>query len=254
MATSLSPLAADVAWVRPPEPIRGLDHLGAQAPCTALYAQLLPGITNVTDRARYYSFHPWSLWAFERRYTDHSLDGFRRVLRRAECLFALIGIRHARSLPDADEGLHGAGMVGRFELLRIGHEAEIQLDDFAALEGKKRYFKNKLGGLGQYYFGPLRDLRILDHSPQGIPRTRPATIVSAVVRSPRRSRRECPRTPSSAYSSALGAGPISTRLRRSVHVVSAAMRPSTVFCSIPFRPARRPSRPPAEMRVVPRSR
>ncbi|HQP37582.1 MAG TPA: hypothetical protein PLI95_20495, partial [Polyangiaceae bacterium] len=57
-----------VAWVRPPEPIRGLDHLGVQAPCIALYGQLLPGITNVTDRARYYTFHPWVLWSFEKRY------------------------------------------------------------------------------------------------------------------------------------------------------------------------------------------
>lgn len=77
--------AETVAWVRPPELIRGLDHLGVQAPCIALYGQLLPGITNVTDRARYYSFHPWILWAFERQYTDHSLDEFQRILRRAEC-------------------------------------------------------------------------------------------------------------------------------------------------------------------------
>jgi hypothetical protein len=37
------------------------------------------------------------------------------------------------------------------------------LDDYATLEGPSRYFQNKLGGLGQYYFGPLRDLRALDH-------------------------------------------------------------------------------------------
>jgi hypothetical protein len=161
--------SADVAWVRPPEAIRGLDHLGAQAPCTALYAQLLPGITNVTDRARYYSFHPWLLWSFERRYSDHSLDEFRRVLRRAECLFALVAIRHARVIGDGDDGRHGAGMVGRFELLRIPPDAgSIDLHEYAALEGKKRYFKNKLGGLGQYYFSPLRDLRILDHATEGV--------------------------------------------------------------------------------------
>jgi hypothetical protein len=157
-----------VAWVRPPEPIRGLDHLGVQAPCIALYAQLLPGITNVTDRARYYSFYPWVLRSFESRYMDHSLDEFRRVIRRAECLFALIAIRHARVVADEDEGRHGARMVGRQELLRIPADAEkLVLDEYAALDGPKRYFKNKLGGLGQYYFGPLRDLRILDHSPHG---------------------------------------------------------------------------------------
>ncbi|WP_438002341.1 hypothetical protein WMF26_24815 [Sorangium sp. So ce185] len=162
-------IVENIAWVSPPQPIRGLDHLGVQAPCTTLYTQLLPGITNVTDRARYYAFYPWVIWSFERRYADHSLDEFRRVLRRAECLFALIAIRHARALGDADHGRHGIGMVGRFELLRIGDDVEeISLDEYAALEGPRRYFKNKLGGLGQYYFGPLRDLSILDHSDQGV--------------------------------------------------------------------------------------
>lgn len=153
-----------VAWVKPPEPIRGLDHLGVQAPCIALYGQLLPGITNVTDRARYYSFYPWVLWAFERRYKDHSVDEFRRVLRRAECLFTLIAIRHARVVDDGDDGLHGRAMVGRDKLLRIEEDTDgFDLDDYATLEGPNRYFQNKLGGLGQYYFGPLRDLRVLDH-------------------------------------------------------------------------------------------
>ena len=75
--------ANDVGWVEPAKPIRGLDHLGVQAPCIALYAQLLPGITNVTDRARYYSFYPWLIRSFEQRYRDHSIEEFRRVLRRA---------------------------------------------------------------------------------------------------------------------------------------------------------------------------
>jgi len=157
-----------IGWVEPPKPIRGLDHLGVQGPCIALYAQLLPGITNVTDRARYYSFYPWLIRSFERRYADRSIDEFRRVLRRAECLFALVAIRHARRVADGDEGRHGAGMVGRFSLLRIADDdTEFELEDFAAFEGPNRYFKNKLGGLGQYYFGPLRDLRIIDYTSGG---------------------------------------------------------------------------------------
>jgi hypothetical protein len=163
--------AETVAWVKPPEPIRGLDHLGVQAPCIALYGQLLPGITNVTDRARYYSFHPWVVWAFEQRYADHSVEEFRRVLRRAECLFALVAIRHSRVVGDGDEGQHGRAMVGRDKLLRIAEDAAgFSLEDYAALEGPSRYLKNRLGGLGQYYFGPLRDLRVLDrHESAGYP-------------------------------------------------------------------------------------
>lgn len=34
--------AETIAWVKSPEPIRGLDHLGVQVPCIALYGQLLP--------------------------------------------------------------------------------------------------------------------------------------------------------------------------------------------------------------------
>jgi hypothetical protein len=158
----------DIGWVEPAKPIRGLDHLGVQAPCIALYAQLLPGITNVTDRARYYSFYPWLIRSFEHRYHDHSINEFRRVLRRAECLFALIAIRHARVSQDRDDGRHGAGMVGRLSLLRIPEDAhDINLEEYAALEGANRYFLNKLGGLGQYYFGSLRDLRVLDYASEG---------------------------------------------------------------------------------------
>jgi len=65
---------------------------------------------------------------------------------------------------DGDDGLHGRAMVGRDKLLSIAENASgFDLDDYATLEGPNRYFKNKLGGLGQYYFGPLRDLRVLDH-------------------------------------------------------------------------------------------
>lgn len=127
-----------VAWVKPPEPIRRLDHLGVQASCIALYGQLLPGITNVTDRARYYSFHTWVLWSFERRYPNHSVEEFRRVLRRAECLFARVAIRHARVVADGEDGLHGQGMVGRDKLLRIDESSPFSLEDYATLEGPNR--------------------------------------------------------------------------------------------------------------------
>lgn len=159
---------SDIGWVVPAMPIRGLDHLGVQGPCEALYAQLLPGITNVTERARYYSFYPWLLRAFEQRYRDHSPDEFRRFLRRAECLFALIAIRHARVTSDNDDALHGLGMVGRLALLRILPDTKsFELEDYAGFEAQQRYFQNKLGGLGQYYFGPMRDLRVIDYVSQG---------------------------------------------------------------------------------------
>ena len=175
-------------WVVPPPPIRGLDHLGVQAPCIALYNQLLPGITNVTDRARYYSFYPWLIWSFERRYSDHSKDSFCRVLRRAECLLALIAAYHEAVLED-DEKNHGAATIGRQKLrsqgVAISQGEIVVLDVYSAFNGDRRYFKNRLGGLGQYYFGPLRDLKILDYvdndrqKPPGYDRSRGVELAHA---------------------------------------------------------------------------
>jgi len=81
-------------WVKPPKQIGGLDHLSVQAPCINLYGKLLPGITNVTDRARYYSFYPWIVWALERKGLTYN-DAFIDLYRKADCLFTLIAGRHA---------------------------------------------------------------------------------------------------------------------------------------------------------------
>jgi hypothetical protein len=67
--------------------------------------------------------------------------------------------------------------------------ASAELDDFSRFEGPQRYFKNRLGGLGQYYFGPLRDLRILDYvdgdpnNPPGYDKERGAALAEAFERS-----------------------------------------------------------------------
>jgi hypothetical protein len=78
-----------IGWVKPPTPISGLDHLGTQSPCTLIYAQLLPGITNVTDRARYCSLYPWIVRSLDLRYKGDSLDLYVDLYRRADCLLTL---------------------------------------------------------------------------------------------------------------------------------------------------------------------
>lgn len=155
----------ETAWVKSAPTISGQDHLGTIAPAEAIYTTLLPGITNVTARARYYTFFPWFLREMERRGLGGTPEEVVGLLRRAECLFALAAIRHARVL-DEDEASHGATMVGREKLRpaiddvdsEVGH---VMLAEHADLESDRRYFQNPLGGLGQYYFGPLREVGIL---------------------------------------------------------------------------------------------
>ena len=153
------------AWVKPPSQIGGLDHLAVQAPCINIYGRLLPGITNVTDRARYYSFYPWIVWALEQRdykFSDTFIDRF----RKADCLFTLIAERHAY-VTGTDRDNHTAATVGSLNLSKqiadVREGKPVRLSDYAHREeGKHKYFKNELGGLGQYYLGVFSELNIMD--------------------------------------------------------------------------------------------
>jgi hypothetical protein len=154
-----------VGWVKPATAITGLDHLGSVAPCIAIYSTLLPGLTNVTDRARYYSFYPWFLWKFAQTNEEVESVHFHDLYRRADCLFTLIAEHHSQSSA-GDTDRHGSRMVGRDTLVPAIRElqagAVLKLSDFATQnEHGRRYFKNRLGGLGQYYLGTLEDLGIL---------------------------------------------------------------------------------------------
>ena len=153
-------------WVSPAQEITGRDHLGVQAVSEQLYATLLPGITNVTDRARCYSFYPWFVWKFDQQAKNKTVEELIQVFRRADCLHTLIGINH--EIETQNEWTHGGGLVGRDKLVavtrRVREGKAVRLSQFSELGAatEDRYFKNKLGGLGQYYLGPLKELLVLD--------------------------------------------------------------------------------------------
>jgi len=176
-------------WIKPPHQIGGLDHLGVQAPCIQIYGDLLPGITNVTDRARYYSFYPWLLAQFEAKgwRTDDQLV---TMLRKAECLLTLIALNHAHESGGASEN-HRAAMVGNDTLVGaldiILEGNTIRLSDYTHTENgrKNRYFKNPYGALAQYYFGTLRGLGLLrGDSPKTmrLPKETGSVLASIVAR------------------------------------------------------------------------
>ena len=144
----------------------GLDNLGTQQPCEFIYSALLPGITNVTERAWLFGFYPWFIWAFEKRHPDASDTEFRESLRRADCLATLVAARHEIVCGDKHDGdprNHGSALPGRLKLIpaarSLSEGSTLRLSDFAdrSEENPLRYFKNRLGGLGQYYLGVLRD-------------------------------------------------------------------------------------------------
>lgn len=156
------------SWLKPPYASGGIDHLGTQAPCVMIYGQLLPGITNVTDRARYYSFYPWLVWSYDQRYAKDDYGHYVERFRRADCLFTLISERHAQAT-DHNNERHGVAMVGRTKLvpslssLQAGEPLRLSL--YATTEETpQRYFMNRLGGLSQYYAGTLAELQLMESS------------------------------------------------------------------------------------------
>lgn len=156
-----------VDWIeRDRHVIVGLDHLGVQVVSASIYSLLLPGITNVTDRARYYSFYPWVLHRFAQQAKPESgrpewLTWFRRLEyayaaacaawehAEGEPATAVVGVDTARR---AIRDIRGRGP------LDLRGPADL---DEAGKIGSGAYFKNSEGGLGQYYKVPLTLLGLM---------------------------------------------------------------------------------------------
>ena len=164
-----STMQIETDWVSAPRSIRGQDQLGCQAPCELTYSQLLPGITNVTDRARYFSFYPWVAWSLDKRFPTISEERYVELYRRADCLYTLIAAQESKISENVRQA---EAMIGRLRLLpaldRLTSGTPLRLSDYATQEeSEERYFKNRMGGLGQYYIGSLAELGVCAKAPSG---------------------------------------------------------------------------------------
>lgn len=167
------------AWLMPSPHSKGLDPLGVQAPAIHIYGQLLPGITNVTDRARYYSFYPWIIRAFEKNATNKTHNALQEWIRRSDCLFTMVGIQHATHHTPADNDRHARALIGNRTLTSAVQnlEGERDITNFTALDySTDRYFMNRLGGLGQYYIGTLVNLGVMTRQKNNIANIKEAGI------------------------------------------------------------------------------
>jgi len=148
-----------IQWTKYKKDVRGRDPLGVQAIGIHLYALLVPGITNVTDRFRYYSFYPWLLKMIEQ---EGGTDDFLLYLRRGEFLFGLISHVHDNEVQSRSAHVVGTMVMGK-AVSELESKGSISLSKYTNVDSdlEYRYFKNPLGGLGQYYLGPLGELGIL---------------------------------------------------------------------------------------------
>ncbi|GAB2777997.1 hypothetical protein HNQ93_001716 [Hymenobacter luteus] len=141
--------------------IRGLDLLGLQITSEATYTILLPGLTNVTNRIRYYGFNCWLLQEYALRVGEVDPESQQDFVRRAELLVAIL-VRHIDR-----SAINIPGSEFADKLIDQNTGAPYRLDEGADTRANGNagtYWKARLGALGQYYAGSLRALGLIGTS------------------------------------------------------------------------------------------
>lgn len=147
----------------------GLDPLGMQRPIELVYQSLLPGISTITLRLRYYSFFAWLLEAYAKKPgVTNEYEAFRRFQRRAEALFALTCARG-----EVELGVAGIEWANR-QLGMVDPENADALVDFRTgadpeSDANLRYLRNKGGAFGGIYASQMREMGLVKMDDPNLP-------------------------------------------------------------------------------------
>jgi len=137
----------------------GLDPLGMQRPIEAIYQSLLPGISTITLRFRYYSFFVWMLEVYAREQGNTDPVAFRAFQRRCETLFALIAARGATEL-----GVAGIDWAQK-QLGDVPNHPETIIDFSVGADPDtdvgQRYLRNKGGAFGGIYATQMFEMGLI---------------------------------------------------------------------------------------------
>jgi hypothetical protein len=138
----------------------GLDPLGLQAAGVRLYQELVPGISNVTLRTRYYGLYAWLCRDYAINTHDPDREALKKVVRRAEALYALTAAK-----ANADGGRE-AGVAGvlwaQRKLEDSANARSIDFSPHADPGGEDvQYLKQAWGAFGAAYESQLRETGVL---------------------------------------------------------------------------------------------
>lgn len=146
-------------WNKPGSFSAGRDPLGLQAASVRLYTDLLPGLTNVTNRLRYFSFYCWVVRQFElKRHTTRDED-WSIFIRRAEAAYVL-----ACQIGDGQAAFGMAGSVWAAKRTDISNNFDFTpWTDQPGEDGQ--YLKARWGNFGQFYVASMQQMHMLEHTP-----------------------------------------------------------------------------------------
>lgn len=138
---------------------RGVDPLGMQNSSVRIYQRLLPGISNVTLRVRYYGLYVWLADRYARDIGDTDQATWQRRIRRAEALYALIA-----QVKGGEKGVGGAEWAEK--RLATAGERKLDFQDDTEPGSDTHYLQNPWGVFGQAYQSQLFAIGLLAHAPE----------------------------------------------------------------------------------------
>src|SRR5215469_8556854 len=134
----------------------GLDPLGMQNTSVALYQRLLPGISNVTLRMRYYGLFAWLSSVYARRIGDTNPKSWQRFVRRAEALYAL-----AAQTRGGEGGIAGILWAQR----KLGDaNGEVSFAEDTEPGSRSHYLKQAWGAFGAAYQSQLFEIGVFSEA------------------------------------------------------------------------------------------
>jgi hypothetical protein len=141
----------------------GRDPLGVQNSSITTYGRLLPGMTNLTLRLRYYGLYLWLLSVYHKNnkeITESNLKDHYNFIRRAELIIAFI---MRKSFP-AELSVIGSDFTDKKEshVVDFGfYDIKLGADKNKDTAYKSVYWDYPSGALGQYYAGSLSALDLI---------------------------------------------------------------------------------------------
>jgi hypothetical protein len=131
----------------------GLDPLGMQTGSVNIYQHLLPGISNVTLRVRYYGLYAWLARTYAKEIGDTNPKSWQRFVRRAEALYALVA-QHKGN----ETGVAGVDWASR--VLEQSNGTAIDFATAAEPGSADYYLKQAWGAYGAAYASQLYEIGI----------------------------------------------------------------------------------------------
>ena len=142
-------LGAKLTFIPGQDPM-GMLNIGEQ-----IFSMLLPGLNNVTERIRYYSFYCWFFKKKKKNNGSENPKVQRNYLRRAEYLLALISAsKNESGIPGITEARNNYNIeASSFSLF----EGTGELEDIT----ENTYWKNPRGVFGQNYVSSMRQMGLI---------------------------------------------------------------------------------------------